>query len=63
MTLNFSTTLCFIDDSKERKLKMIAGAFYIAKTKVNSTAQGDDAYFMEKNKQLAWQMVWVVGPS
>ena len=39
MTLNFSTTLCFIDDSKERKLKMIAGAFYIAKTKVNSTAQ------------------------
>nr|XP_023913253.1 probable protein phosphatase 2C 55 [Quercus suber] len=30
---------------------MIAGAFYIAKTKVNSTAEGDDAYFICREKQ------------
>ncbi|KAM3711816.1 hypothetical protein ACB098_01G137800 [Castanea mollissima] len=30
---------------------MIAGAFYIAKTKVNSRAQGDDAYFICGEKQ------------
>lgn len=30
---------------------MIAGAFYLAKTKVNSRAQGDDAYFICGEKQ------------
>nr|POF09509.1 putative protein phosphatase 2c 55 [Quercus suber] len=43
--------LSLIDDPKERRLKMIAGAFYIAKTKVNSTAEGDDAYFICREKQ------------